>query len=297
MMAEPFFTPNVRQALDAYTVPPVPQGFADGLMSRIADGDTGVETTSLAIPSGSPRRSSPWRRSSRILGSLAFLSLATATAAAAGIFGKPVYVPGVSEALVKAKIVEGPKLKLPPKIRMVADSDPTRAPVISQPELPGSAAIVESVTELRNDPEFAKLPPRQRIIAASREVREMVRTGQVNQQDVRAAVRELVQNTDPATKEAWRAVATERRTARRERMLERGAVLQPDPQASTPSLFDGAEGATAEAELPRVEADQQSPEAVVAQRERLRTTTVEQRADLRAALRERRQLRLQRAGQ
>ncbi len=297
MMAEPLFTTTVQKALDAYTVPPVPQGFSDRLMARIANGDTGVETMSLAIPFGRPRHSNPWRRSSRILGSLAFLSLATATAAATGIFGNPVYVPGVSEVLVKAKIVEASKLEMPPKIRMVAGSQPALAPMASQPELQGSAAIVERVTELRNDPEIAKLPPRQRLIAARREVREMVRTGQANQQDVRAAVRELVQNADPATKEAWRAVATERRTARRERMLERDAVLQTDPQTLTASPPDGSERATVEAELPKVESDKQSPEAVVAPRERPRTTTVEQRAALRAALRERRQLRLQRAGQ
>lgn len=295
MMAESFFTPNVRQALDSYTVPPLPQDFSDRLLARIANGDTGADTTSLAISSGRPRRSSPWRRSSRILGSLAFLSLATATAAATGIFGKPVYVPGVSEVLAKAQIVEAPRQNLPPKPRMVAKSEPTLEPVASQQEKTGSAAIVERVTELRNSAEFANLPPRQRMIAARREVREMVRTGQANQQDVRTAVRELVQNADPATKEAWRVVATERRAARRERLQENAAEVRPDPQISTASSADEVERTTNDADLPNVQSDKQSSETPDAPRERLRTMTIEQRASLRAALRERRQLRLQRA--
>ena len=109
-MAEPEFSDEVLKALDSYAVPPVPVGFGERLMARIASGDTGAVESAEAPPLPSRRRTtSPWRRSSRIIGSVAIFSLATATAAAAGIFGEQLYVPVISEALAEAKIVEAPK--------------------------------------------------------------------------------------------------------------------------------------------------------------------------------------------
>ena len=81
----------------------------------------------------------------------------------------------------------------------------------------GSAAIVSRISELRSDPEFAKLPPRERLRVAGKEVREMVRSGEASREDVRAAVRELAEDADPATKEAWRKAAADRREKRLER--------------------------------------------------------------------------------
>ncbi len=214
-MAEPAFSPEIEKALDSYAVPPMPAGLADRLMARIASGDTGVDVAAVPLPTPRPRRSSPWRRTGRIVGVIATFSLATATAAAAGIFGDPVYVPGVSEALVEAKIVDAPEPAIKPKVRVVAEAV---QPVIeAQPPATGSAAIVNKVTELRKDPEFAKLPPRERLKVAGREVRQMVRSGEASREDVRTAVREIVRDADPATKEEWRKEAAERREQRLER--------------------------------------------------------------------------------
>ena len=215
-MAEPAFSPEIEKALDAYAAPPVPTGFSDRLMARIASGDTGLVDTAAHLPPPRGRKSSPWRRTSRIVSSVAIFSLATATAAAAGFFGDPVYVPGVSEALVEAKIVEAPSPVAKPKIRMVAETKPVESATV-QPPATGSAAIVNRVADLRNDPEFAKLTPRQRLAVTGKEVRQMVRSGEATRQDVRTAVRQLAQDADPATKEAWRKAAIERREKRIER--------------------------------------------------------------------------------
>lgn len=305
MMAEPAFSPEIEKALNAYAVPPMPQGFSDRLMARIASGDTkmasgdtGVNATAVPLPKSRPRRISPWRRTGRIVGIVATFSLATATAAAAGIFGDPVYVPGVSEALVEAKIVEAPAPVAKPKVRMVAEAKPVEPAAAVQPPETGSAAIVNRVTELRNNPEFAKLPPRQRMRVAGREVRQMVRSGEASRQDVRTAVRELAQNADPATKEAWRKAAAERREKRLERREQSVAAMRDEPQATTEPVAESGDAIAATDEtLPVVEPARLTQEKAEVLRDRYRSATPEQRAALRAALRERRQVRQQRRGQ
>lgn len=243
MMVEPAFSPQTEKALDAYALPSVPQGFSERLMARIASGDTDVNAAPVTLPVSRQRRTSPWRRTGRILGVVATFSLATATAAAAGIFGKPVYVPGVSEALVEAKIVETPTAVTKPKMRIIAENTPERA-VAKTPAATGSAAVIDRIAELRNNTEFAKLPPRQRLSVAGREVRRMVRTGEVTRDDARTAVRELANNADPAAKEAWRKAAAERRESFRDATPEQRAAIiqelrerrQARQQALAPSL-------------------------------------------------------------
>lgn len=216
-MTEPAFSPELDKALNAYVVPPVPTGFVDRLMARLASGDTGPADTTTPLPLPSRRTASPWRRTSRIVGSVALFSLATATAAAAGVFGRPVYVPGVSEALIEAKIVEAPAPAIKPKVRIAAEPKAVTPALAPPPTTTGSAAIVSRVTELRANPEYAKLPPRERFKVARKEVREMVRSGEASREDVRTAVRELAEDADPATKEAWRKAAADRREKRLER--------------------------------------------------------------------------------
>ena len=231
-MAEPAFSPEIEKALGCYAVPLVPAGFSDRLMARISGGDTGASDAANTLPPLRSRRANPWHRASRIIGSVAIFSLATATAAAAGVFGDPVYMPGISEALVEAKIVEAPAPVTKPKLRIVAEPRviaPTAAPPAT-----GSAAIVSRVTELRDDPEYAKLPPRERLKLARKEVRQLVRSGEASKQDVREAVRELAKGADPATRDAWRKAAAQRREKRLERREalrnatpeERAAMLQ-----------------------------------------------------------------------
>ena len=59
MMAQPAFSREMEKALDAYAVPPVPQGLSDRLITRIASGDTGVSASGAALPNSRLRRASP----------------------------------------------------------------------------------------------------------------------------------------------------------------------------------------------------------------------------------------------
>lgn len=230
-MTEPAFSSEISKALDSYIVPPVPSGFSDRLMARVRVGDNGEVAAPAPIPTQKRRSNSPWRRTSRIVGAVAMFSLATATAAAAGIFGKPVYLPGITEALVEAKIVKTPPPVATPVVRAVAMPpavEPAEPPPL--PATTGSEAIVSRVQELRNDPEFTTLAPREKMRVAGKEVRQMVQSGEASREDVRAAVRELAQDVDPATKEAWRKAASERRAQRLER---REALRNATPEERT----------------------------------------------------------------
>ena len=293
-MPEPEFTPEVRKALDNYTVPPLPAGFADRLLAQIEAGDA----ESVASPSeftNNLRRGggSAWRRSSRIIGSVAFLSLATATAAAAGIFGNPVYVPGVTEVLAKAELVPQPRYAKPQQSQAVtaraidAAVEPTPPGPVS-----GIEAVVGRIEELRENPKFEKLTPRQKFVAARKEVRTMVRSGEATPQEARAAVRELLRSADPETKARWRETAEARRQARLER-VERPARLPTKPEPVATSAEEPGNALVSD-ELPLFANSNLSPEKIEVLRERYRAASPAQRAEIRRALRERRTVRQQR---
>lgn len=302
-MTEPAFSPEMEKALNSYAVPPAPSGFSDRLMARIASGDTGTVATAMPELPARRRTPSPWRRTSRIVGSVALFSLATATAAAAGVFGHPVYLPGITEALVKAEIVEAPApAPKPLPVRVAAQStEPEVATPVQTEVAQGSAAVTSRLTELREDPRFAELTPKQKLAVAGREVRTMVRSGEVTRQEARTAVREMARNADPATKAAMRKALAERRAQRLERrngVATAPVAASPEPLAISAPAAAEEQGAAATTEpLPALAAGKLTEEQAGAVRERLRTASPEQRAALRNALRERRQLRQQRRAQ
>lgn len=287
-MAEPEFSPEVRKSLDSYAVPPLPAGFADRLLARIEAGDTGGGTAPLAFASSLRRGGgSAWRRSSRIIGSVAFLSLATATAAAVGIFGNPVYVPGVTEVLAKAELVPAPRYAKPEKSQALAARS-TDAAVEPTPTGPvnGTEAVVSRIEQLRENPKFENLTPRQKFVVARKEVRTMVRSGEATPQEARAAVRELAQNADPETKAQWRETVEARRQARLERR-EQPAPLPTEPEPVATGTKE-PENASVSDELPLVANSNLSPEKIEVLRERYRDATPAQRSEIRRMLRERR---------
>lgn len=302
-MSDPAFSPEMEKALNGYAVPPMPAGFSDRLMARIESGDTGTIAKTMPELPARRRTPSPWRRTSRIVGSVALFSLATATAAAAGVFGHPVYLPGITEALVKAEIVDAPAPKpkpLPVRITQQAPQAELPAPVPAV-EAQGSAAVTARLTALREDPRFAELTPKQKMAVAGREVRSMIRSGEVTRQEARNAVREMARNADPATKAAVRQAIAERREQRLERRnaaVTPGKVVADEPIAVTDATTADEAGATTNEEaLPTLASGKLTEEQSNALRERLRTASPEQRAALRNALRERRQQRQQRRAQ
>lgn len=296
-MAEPEFSSDIRKALDAYVVPPLPAGFSDRLMIRVEAVDTNTVVPASGIANRWSKKdragSNAWRRSGRILGSVAFLSLATATAAAAGFFGNPVYVPGVSEVLDKAELVSSPRRVAPVQPVVFADKPSAQAKPTAPP-VPGTGkdAVVSRITELRENPQFENLTPRQRLGVARKEVRTMIRSGEATPQEARAAVRQLVRNADPETKAQWRETAKARRAARLERTGQTDATnaLSSTSEVGLPvaTSAEPTTDAPVTDELLPIASSDLSTEKLEALRERYRSATPEQRAQIRRTLRERR---------
>lgn len=296
-MAEPEFSNNVRKALDAYVVPPLPTGFNERLMARLEAGDTGaaMPVTSFAnrLRGKGGRGSNAWRRSGRILGSVAFLSLATATAAAAGFFGNPVYVPVVSEVLDKAQLVESPRQLAFTKPVVLAAKTARNAEPAKQPvPATGKDGVVDRINGLRKNPQFENLTPRQKLGLARKEIRTMVRSGEATPQEARLAVRELVRNADPETKARWKETAQARRAARIDRTGRTDAQTALSALAEdglpTTTVAEPPTEASVTDEFPLLANSELSPEKIEALRERYRSATPEQRAQIRRTLRERR---------
>ena len=200
-MSEPAFPPHISAALDRLTVPPLPQGFGDRLAARIEAGDLPTDATAISPPLPSPRRafaSNGWRRSGRIVTVAAAFGLATATAAASGFFGEPVYVPVVSQALAKAKLVELPQKDIPqPKAKpAVVSKDIAPAQPETEPTPNGRQAVRALYQRLRTDPEFRALPRQQRLAIARQEIETMLEKGEVTLPELRRALAEhrLLQN-------------------------------------------------------------------------------------------------------
>ncbi|HMS21309.1 hypothetical protein [uncultured Sphingorhabdus sp.] len=200
-MTEPAFPPHISAALDRLTVPPLPHGFGDRLAARIAAGDLPVESYPITPPLAPARRrfgSAGWRRSGRIVTVVAAFGIATATAAASGFFGDPVYVPMVSDALAKAKLVELPQKDIPkPKAKpAVVSKDIAPAQPETGPTPSGRQAVRALYQRLRTDPEFRALPRQERLAIARQEIETMLEKGEVTLPELRRALAEhrLLQN-------------------------------------------------------------------------------------------------------
>jgi hypothetical protein len=189
-MSEATFSSALAAALDRLSVPPLPHGFTNRLVARIDAGDFPVETLP-PLPS-KPRRSSVnrvgWRKGGGIIASITALGLATATAAATGIFGEPVYVPVVSDALAKADLVALPTKSNPApptKTKAIAAAPTVKIP--AEP-LEGKAAARELIQLKWQDLNFWQLSKEQRQAAMKAEVRAAVEAGRFSREDFRAAL-------------------------------------------------------------------------------------------------------------
>jgi hypothetical protein len=144
-MNQPIFPSTVEMALNSYKIGPLPDGFADRLLARLAAGNLPEvsEMAAAQLVTGKSRAvSSPWRRSGRILGSTALFGLVTAAAAASGILGDPVYVPMISEALGKTQITQPAKAEKPPeKIALPKKALPVAAPEEKAAVVTGKDAV------------------------------------------------------------------------------------------------------------------------------------------------------------
>jgi hypothetical protein len=231
-MTEAVFPLHVSQALDRLTVPSLPRGFNDRLAVRIASGDMPEEVDVSAITLPVLRRpvaATGWRRSGRIVFAAAVLGLATATAAAAGVFGEPVYIPVVSQALAKAQIVEMPVAKPAAKKSVKAESASTSAPKqVAKAASSGKDAVLALITELRADPAFKNLPREQRQERAKAEIAKLLTDGIAQKADVKAAWMQLAMERKDAHK-TWIEQAQPNREKRLAEAQKRTKPLRKKP--------------------------------------------------------------------
>jgi hypothetical protein len=197
------FTPALDKVLHQLTVPALPDGFADRLIARIDSGDMpldgGEALAALPLPRLPAMQASAWRRTRRVLVSAAAFGLATATAAASGIFGEPVYVPMVSDALAKADLVELPKktkpvVKAAPKPAVVEakpNPNPNPNPTPPLPVADPKTVARDLILSKWQDPNFRKLPKEQRQAAMQAEVRAAMEAGRFTREDFRAALTDV----------------------------------------------------------------------------------------------------------
>lgn len=127
------FSPAMRLALDAYRVPPLPEGFAERVVARA------LAESRQRAPSAA--RTARWRRPRRIFAGVLLAGLLSATAAAAGWLGKPVYVPVISELIERVKPAENHLAK------SRALSRPAAAPAV-----PASPEPIEAPVDLAPAP-------------------------------------------------------------------------------------------------------------------------------------------------
>jgi hypothetical protein len=253
-MSEAVFPNHISAALDRLTVPHLPAGFGDRLSARIAANDLPAEqgAADVVLPYlRQPISVTGWRRSGRIVIVAAAFGLATATAAASGVFGDAVYVPVVSDVLARAELVEMPQKNpvpkpiIPPKI---ASENKAQVPVAQLKA--GKDLVLARIAELRADPDYRNLTQQQRQERAKIEIGKLLTGGSVQKADVKAA---------------WTQLALERQAAKQTRVAQR-----PPDRAKR----------LAEAKRP-------TPEQKAKVRDAVRQLTAEQRAELQT-LRQRR---------
>lgn len=263
-MNEAVFPLHISQALDRLTVPMLPTGFADRLAARIASGDLPDErnVAEIALPVlRRPAGTNGWRRSGRILVVAAAFGLATATAAAAGVFGEPIYIPVVSQALAGAQIVEMPAEK-----PIIKNAGTVKKPLTEelQPsaksEVSGKDAVLALIAELRADPDIRNLPRQERLDRARIEIDKLLAGGTVQKADVKAA---------------WTQLAAERKAADKVR-VEQGLPVGKRPLAEA-----------------RQRAKPLTPEEKEKVRDAVNQLTDAQRAELQALRQRRREATLQ----
>lgn len=302
-MTQPAFSPAVEVALNRYTVSALPAGFSDRLLARLATGDLPAVAEDVAVPASRRRTkgfSGPWARSGRILGSTALFGLVTAAAAASGLLGDPVYIPGVSEVLAKAEIIAPVGAKqasaTKPVEKQLAVTSATDT--AEMPPAMGKEAVKALVTQLRNDPEYRALPRKERVAIARAEAIELVRSGTVTGPELRQAIREMRAEARPIIRARVREVVARRQAETTiERAPERRKPETAEPVQTPQSQADNA---PIEPEAPKLAAETVAAEPVPVEepaatreeridelRERYKTATPEQRARIRQRIRER----------
>lgn len=238
-MSDAAFPSHITAALDRFSPPPLPRGFADRLVARIEADDLPANVEEGSTPSPFSRRHAAgvWRRSGRLVMAVTALGIASATAAASGAFGDPIYVPVVSETLAKAKFVELPsQVAAVPKVESKTIKAPAPAKDGAQTPvadpIKARQALRDLHKRLRVNPEFRRLPPDERRAMARQEVRAMIDRGEISIDDLKASAA-MMQSRRAEVIEARRNSMAERRATSDQpssSLIDPTPRLHPDPE-------------------------------------------------------------------
>lgn len=249
------FPEHVVSALDRYQAPPLPYGFTERLLAKVAAG-TLPDAVEPALPPLPPlRKSPPWRRAGRILGSVAAISLVTATAAASGLLGERVHIPYISDILVSTKLVVAEKRADQNKVQSANAVTTEAAPVAEAEPVTGTAAVKEMHAKLRNDPEFRALTPAQKAARLKMETRALIAAGQATPADIRAVRKERIEKrrekieSNP-TAQALKQKAEEWRERYREASPEERAAMIEEAKSKRAERLARRQGENVVGELP-----------------------------------------------
>ncbi|MBK6707162.1 MAG: hypothetical protein IPG54_06610 [Sphingomonadales bacterium] len=289
-MTRPAFPSHIATALNRLTVPPLPQGFSDRLVARIDAGDLPSDGPSVTPPLPTARRAfggTGWRRSGRIVTIAAAFGLATATAAASGFFGKPVYVPVVSDALAKAQLVELPSRKEPKAAPRPVAANDSKAAITTetQPSPNGRQAVRELYRRLHSDSEFQSLPRQEKLAIARREIQAMLDKGEATIPELRRAFVEHRALQNPVVRQRIKRELV-RRGLQKQGSDEAGIPVRGGEVVAGTVRQPGSVAAQSEARrdaFRRMPADQQA--RIRDLREQLRTASPTERRAIRQELR------------
>lgn len=261
------FSAELSAALDAYVVPPLPPGFTGRLLARVH------------APPGQPpkmrptkmARRNPWARAGRFALAISSAGFIAATAAAAGIFGEPAYIPVISDVLIQAKIVDAPAKSLPRRAAVAPAISASPETAVSPTVQTGSAKVKTALQSLARDPAFRALPPAEKLRQAIKINRDLIRSGQATPKDVRRAIAEIRAETPEATKIERRELIRERVEdwrKRRQQPTPPGPLNRKDsppavqaPGAAGDTSTTAAAGDTSNAADPASETQAEQPES------------------------------------
>lgn len=225
-MTDPRHDPEMKAALDHFTVPPLPPGFTDRVVTAAITAGSDESATAVQPLARRASRRGPWRRSSRIAAAALAMSLISAAAAATGYLGDRVQTITRDLPVVGPMIAQVvPKLK-PAPVQARAKPAPVKA---IAPPLPAETA--EALPLRASAPPAVRREIRREIIA------ERIATGLERRAERRAALglpdrpprpREAIRVLRRIPPEDRRAVIERVRELRAERASEGPAGTRPE---------------------------------------------------------------------
>lgn len=184
------FSSAMSMALDHFDVPALPDGFANRLVARAK-----AEAAVARMATPQRRMSNPWKRASRIIGSISTVGFLSATAAAMGAFGEPVEIPVISDVVRELNFVHetGPVLRVAAATTEAAVN--RTAELVKDTDTTGTDNVAKQTLErVFEHPRFDGLKSRQKLNIVKREAKRLVGSGTASREDVKSTLIDIRQD-------------------------------------------------------------------------------------------------------